>query len=282
MTDGEKPKLEKVTFEGLRDVPIEQIFVSPLNSRQTDREIGLPELEGSIDRIGLLQPIVVIQRGTNKFECIAGQRRFNALKALGQKHVPAIIVSDMTDLMKALVSFQENIQRYDIAYSDRVDAVSKLYDAYSGSPDAKVSQISADLGISREDVIDYLTAKLIPASIQKLVDDGRITPQKAHDITAAFWPEEKEMLTIATMMGGLTSKEFQRVLDLKRQKPKEKLEKLVDEAKKPALLVTYRVTVTRNEADMLEAEALRRSQKLKKKVTVKELIHDAIKRYFPP
>ncbi len=279
MTNGPTQKIGKVSFEDFRKIPIEQVYVSPQNTRQTEKEIGLPEIEGSIDRIGLIQPIVVIQRG-DKFECIAGQRRFLAMKALGMKNVPALIMGDLNQVTKSLVSFGENIHRRELPYSDTIDVVSKLFDAYSGSKQQKVDQISADLGLARGDVIDYLSAHLVPKSLQKFVDDGTITRQKAHDITASFWPDEGEMLTIANRMGGLTGSEFKRALEIKREKPKEKVEKIIEEAKKPSLLVTFRVTVSRNEADMLEAEAARRTRKLEKKVTVSDLIHTAIMRFF--
>jgi glutamine synthetase adenylyltransferase len=115
-----------------------------------------------------------------------------------------------------------------------------------------------------------------------MVDDGKITRQKAHDITATFWPDEKDMLTIANQMGGLTAAQFKRALEIKRKKPKEKIEKIIEEAQKPPLLVTFKVTFTRDEADMLEAEADRRSRKINKKVTVTDLIHDAVRRFFIP
>lgn len=280
MTNGSKPKIGQVLFKDFRkDLPMEQVYISPQNTRKTEKEDGLPEIEGSIDRIGLIQPIVVIQRD-DKFECVAGQRRFLALKALGKKYIPALIMDDMSEIAKSLVSFGENIHRRELPYSDTIDVVSKLFDAYSGSKDQKVNQILADLGLPKEDVIEYLSAQLVPKSLQKMVDDGTLTDQKAHDITAAFWPDEKEMLTIANQMGGLTAAEFKRALQIKREKPNEKVQGIIEEAKKPSLLVTFRVTVSRNEADMLESEAARRSRKLGKKVTVSELIHAAIKRFF--
>ena len=202
------------------------------------------------------------------------------MKALGMKNVPALIMGDLNEVTMSLVSFGENIHRRELPYSDTIDVVSKLFDAYSGSKQQKVDQISADLGLPSREVIEYLSAQLVPKSMKKFVDDGAITRQKAHDITASFWPDEREMVTIATRMGGLTAAEFKRALQIKKEKPKEKVEKIIEEAKKPSLLVTFRVTVSRNEADMLEAEAGRRSQKLAKRVTVSDLIHTAITRFF--
>jgi len=83
------------------------------------------------------------------------------------------------------------------------------------------------------------------------------------------------------MMGGLTDTEFKRDLEIKRRNPKEKFDKIIEEARKPSLTVNISITLTRIEKELLEAEAERRSKKVGRRVTIKELIHEAIKRSFP-
>jgi ParB family chromosome partitioning protein len=274
------PNIEKIKFEDLKKIAVDKVDVSPENSRLTDKNVGLQALEGSIDKLGLIQPIIVIQRG-DRFECIAGQRRLNATKALGEKEVYALIIEDVNDLTKAILSFGENTQRVDIPYVDQVERANELYKLYEGTKEKKVKDIAEILRLETDEVIDLITAKMYPLPIQKLVDEGKLTPQKAHDITAAFWPDEKEMVKVANMRGGLTDTELKRVLEIKRRKPTAKLENIIEEAKKPSLTFNVRITLTQNEGELLEAEAERRSKKVGRRITIKELIHDAIKRYLP-
>ncbi len=274
------PKIDKVSFETLEKIPVDKVDVSPENSRQTDKNAGLQALEGSIGKLGLIQPIIVIQRG-DRFECVAGQRRLNATKALGEKEIDALIIDDVNELTKAILSFGENMQRVDIAYVDQVERVNKLYKLYKGTKEERVEDIAETLRMEKDVVIDLITAKMYPLPIQKLVEEGKLTPQKAHDITAAFWPDEKEMVTMASMMGGLTDTQFKRAIEIKRRKPKEKLDKIIEEARKPSLTINVSITLTQNEKELLEAEAYRRSKKLGRRITIKELIHEAIKRTFP-
>ena len=73
---------------------------------------SLEELKTSIQRIGLIHPVILIPKN-GRFELIAGQRRFLAFQALGEKTIPSIIVNNLDPLSKKILSFTENIQRRD-------------------------------------------------------------------------------------------------------------------------------------------------------------------------
>lgn len=274
------PEIEKISYEGLQAIPVNKVDVSQENSRQTDRNVELEALEGSIDRLGLIQPIVVIQHG-DRFECIAGQRRLNATKALGKKEIPALIIADVNELTKAILSFGENMQRWDIPYVDQVERVNKLYVAYRGSKEKRVEQIAGDLRLPIDTVIDLITAKMYPIAIQKLVEGKKITSERAHDIAAAFWPDEQEMVKMASMMSGLTETEFRHALEIKRRNPKAKFETIIDDARKPSLTINVSIRLTKNEKELLEAEAERRTKRVGRRVTIKDVIHEAIRRVIP-
>lgn len=280
MTDGAKGSIGKVSFETFDPkLPIDKIDISPSNVRKTETTKALPEIEGSIDRIGLIQPIIVLKKG-DRFECVVGQRRLLAMRELGEKTVPALIVSNLNEVTQSLISFGENIHRRALPYSDTIDVLSKLFKAYSGSPPEKINQIAADLGLTRRAVIQYLASQLVPKKMREMVDDRKLTPKKAYDITKTFWPDEKKMLNIASEVSRLTGTEFKRALQIGQEKPKETVEKVIAEAKKPPVVVQFVVTVNRETADKLQAEADKRSKAVGETITVAELILTAIERFL--
>jgi len=278
--DDSKRQIGRVSFEKLEpNLPIDKIDISSANVRQTEKTVGLPEIEGSIERIGLIQPIIVLRKG-DRFECVVGQRRLLAMKEIGEKNIPALIVSSMDDLTQSLVSFAENIHRRELPYGDTIDILSKLFAAYSGSPPEKIDQIAADLGLRRKDVIYYLTSQLVPKELQNLVDEEKLTRQKAYDITKSFWPDKKKMLHVAGEVGYLTGTEFKRALQIGEDKPKETVTKVIEEAKKPPPNVRFTVIMSREMAEKLRAEADKRSKKANQTISIGDLILTAIERFL--
>ena len=271
-------KIGKVSFEDFqKELSIDKIDISPENVRKTEATKALPEIEGSIDRIGLIQPIIVLRKG-ERFDCLVGQRRLLALKELGVKTVPALIVNDVDDVTQSLISFGENIHREKLSYSDTIDVLSKLFKAYAGAPPAKINQIAADLGLSRNVVVYYLTSELVPKALREMVDEKKLTRSQAYNITKAFWPDEKKMLRIANEVGRLTKTELKRTLQVAQEKPHETAEKVIEEGKKPPIVVQLIINVSRETADRLQVEAERRSKKIGETITVSELILTAIER----
>ena len=93
-----------------RNISIENIEVNPYQPRKTFDEDKLMELAQSIRENGLIQPIVVREVDTHKYEIIAGERRFRAMQLMGHLEVPCII-TDATDKSSASLALVENIQR---------------------------------------------------------------------------------------------------------------------------------------------------------------------------
>ncbi len=277
-----KPPIGKVSFDDAELNPklhIDKIDMSPENVRKTEVMKGLPEIEGSIDRIGLIQPIVVLKKG-DRYQCVVGQRRLLATKELGDKTIPALIIGNLDELTQSLVSFGENIHRAELPYGDTMDVLNKLFKAYSGSPPQKINQIAADLGLRRKDVMYYLASQLVPKKLQDMVDEGKITHQKAYGITESFWPDEKRMLSIASQVGQLTGTEFKRALQIGQEKPKEPVDKVIEEAKKPSTVIRLALVMSKEMADKLQVEADKLSKKVGHTVTISDLILQTIERFL--
>jgi ParB/RepB/Spo0J family partition protein len=106
------------------EIPIEQLIISPLNVR---RDIGdIMELAASIKEEGVLQPLLV-RAADDKFEIIAGSRRFTAASQVGVQVLPAV-VRDLTDAQAVAASLTENMLRGDLLLEERVDGYRQLQD----------------------------------------------------------------------------------------------------------------------------------------------------------
>lgn len=277
-----KPSITKVSYEEAEFDPklsVDKIDISPENVRKTEVTKGLPEFMGSIDRIGLIHPIVVLRKG-DRYECVVGQRRVLAIKELGEKYIPALILDNLDDLTKALVSFGENVHHLELPDSDTMDVLNKLFKAYSGSPPQKINQIAADMGLRRKDVLYYLSSQLVPKKLQEMVEEGKLTSKKAYGITESFWPDEKKMLTIANQVGQLTEREFKQALKIGEENPKESADKVIEDAKKPSPVIRLALVMSKEMADRLQARADKLSAKLGHTVTMSDLILQTIEKFL--
>ena len=171
--------------ENVKDIPIDKIYVSKYNvrKRETDKDIDL--LAKSIEKRGLLQPIVVVESGNN-YELVIGQRRVLAFKKLGKKSIPALIKKISTSTDKVITSFTENIQRRDMPYRDKMEAAIELLSELKSK-----EAVAKELGISVQTVKSYLGYSAVPEEIKKMVDRGEISAQTATRITQRVENEQK-------------------------------------------------------------------------------------------
>jgi len=240
-------------------LPIEKIEISPDNVRKTDREKGIEELKNSIEKRGLIHPIIVIPKGDH-YEVIVGQRRLIAFRQLGRTSIPALIIDRMDDVGQTVISFGENIHRRKLPYSDTIKVCERLFKQYEGSHAQKIGGVARDLGLSRQTVIRYLAYQLIPKKVRDMVQEDKLSAKKAYDITAAFWPNEGRITEIAetVVLLGLTTAELDRAIDIGRSKPKASIDQILEETKKPPTVITFTITIPTKLMHLVEAEATKR------------------------
>ena len=137
--------------------------------RQYFDEVKLSELTASIADKGVLQPVLVRRMG-DRYELIAGERRFRASKTLGLNTIPAIIKDSSTEESIELAII-ENIQRDDLGLIEKAVAYQQYLDDYGVSPE----ELAAKLGIDRSSLSNNLRLLNLPQEIQKLVQEGEIS-----------------------------------------------------------------------------------------------------------
>ena len=145
----------------INEIQIDQIQANPNQPRREFDEESLQELAHSIREIGIVQPITLRQIADNKFQIVAGERRWRASQIAGLKAIPAYIrtIDDETVMEMALV---ENIQREDLNAIEIALAYEHLMEN-SGMTQEKVAE---RVGKSRTAVANYLRLLKLPAQVQ--------------------------------------------------------------------------------------------------------------------
>ncbi len=153
----------------LRTLPLEQIQPGKYQPRRHWNEEALDELAASIKAQGLIQPVVVRELGKNRYELIAGERRWRAAQRAQLAEIPALVkkVSEAAVPAMALI---ENIQRQDLTPLEEADALKRLIDDF----DLTHQQAADAVGRSRASVSNMLRLTELPESIKKLLDEGKL------------------------------------------------------------------------------------------------------------
>jgi ParB family chromosome partitioning protein len=165
----------------IRRVPVTHIVPNPLQPRRTFTDTELQELSASIHENGLLQPLVVrpSPSASDRFELVAGERRYRAVNMLGWSEVPVLVrdASDETLLVLALV---ENLQRSALNPLEEAEGYQALMDRFSMSQ----GQIAQAVGKSRPAVANILRLLNLPASVRTLLESGALSMGHARALLA--------------------------------------------------------------------------------------------------
>ena len=153
----------------INEIAVDQIEPNPNQPRREFDPVALEELANSIKQLGIVQPITLRQISENRFQIIAGERRWRASQLAGLKAIPAYIrtIDDENVMEMALV---ENIQREDLNAIEIALAYEQLLQK-SGMTQEKVA---AEVGKSRAAVANYLRLLKLPAQVQMALQKKEI------------------------------------------------------------------------------------------------------------
>jgi ParB family transcriptional regulator, chromosome partitioning protein len=155
-----------------RRAPIEYLRANPRNPRRSFSEPELNELADSIRERGIIQPIVVraVRGEDDRFEIIAGERRWRAAQRAGLHEVPVAVV-EATDAQALEFAIIENVQRADLNAIEEATGYLRLIEEFNHSQDA-VAQI---VGKSRPHVANTLRLLKLSEPVQTLVAAGQLS-----------------------------------------------------------------------------------------------------------
>lgn len=198
---------EKLTY-----LKLEQIRPSPLQPREKFDAEGLQELTQSIKEKGLIQPILVRQKGDH-YELIAGERRFRAAGLLNLKEIPAL-VRQAGDEDSLEISLIENIQREDLNPIEEARAYQYLLDKFNLTQE----RLSEVLGKARVTITNVLRLLKLPQEIQEEIKQGRISYGHGRVLLELDDPNQQRRLTQETIAGGLSVRELENLIKSYRRR----------------------------------------------------------------
>ncbi|WP_455477036.1 ParB/RepB/Spo0J family partition protein [Bartonella sp. B41] len=168
-------------------VPIESIIGNPHNPRRHFADSEIDNLAQSIRQHGVVQPVIVRSSHNypNKFELIAGERRWRAAQRANLSKLPVIVrdVDDKTALELAII---ENVQRFDLNPIEEGMGYETLLNEY-GYTQADLAQI---IGKSRSHVANTLRLLKLPLKVQQFVTDGKISAGHARCLITVDNPQD--------------------------------------------------------------------------------------------
>jgi ParB family chromosome partitioning protein len=170
----------------LRHIAVEQIVPNPKQPRSGFDDATLRDLADSIRANGILQPVIVRSLPDQRFELVAGERRWRAAKLAGVKTIPATVreLSDGDSFTTALI---ENLQREDLGPLERSAAYQHYLDTFGGT----VEDLAARLNESRANISNYLRLLKLRPEICYMLGTGELAMGQARAIAGIVDPQRQ-------------------------------------------------------------------------------------------
>ena len=176
-------KLEKKKDDGLLLIPIERIFRDENQPRKEFDKDKIEELAQSINKNGLIQPLIVTKKDDDNYTLVAGERRWRASQIANLKILPALLLP--TDLDKDEISLIENIQRENLKVTEEAQAYQRLIEKNNYTHD----QLSKIVGKSRSHITNLLRILNLNEYFSNLLNKGIISMGHARALVGKT-PEE--------------------------------------------------------------------------------------------
>lgn len=170
-------------------LPLDRICPNKDQPRRTFDDVELAELADSIRQNGVLQPLLVRDRG-DYYEIVAGERRYQAARAAGLDEVP-VIIRDISDDDVFKLALIENLQRSDLSPLEEANGYRQLIKE-KGLTQEELAKI---LSKSRSTITNTLRLLDLPEEVQELVETGQLTAGHARAILAV--PDEEGRIALA-------------------------------------------------------------------------------------
>ncbi|RAZ22871.1 chromosome partitioning protein ParB [Campylobacter hyointestinalis subsp. lawsonii] len=193
LSDVEEAYDKELNRDLVKDIDIDKITPNPYQPRTYFDEEALSELSQSIEKHGLIQPIIVIQ-DENGYTLIAGERRLRATKMLGRSSIKAI-VANLEDKNLRELALIENIQRENLSPIELANSYKELIEEYKITQEA----LSNIIKKSRTVITNTLRLLTLGDDTKKLIEDGKLTQGHAKIIVGLKKDDEK--MVVDTIIG---------------------------------------------------------------------------------
>ena len=256
--------------DGTLMVKLSKVEPNREQPRKNFDEDSLQELAESLKQFGMLQPILVQNRG-DYYEIIAGERRWRAAKIAGLKEVP-VIVRELTDQEIVEISLIENIQREDLNPIEEAQAYKRLLTEFHLKQDEVAERVSK----SRTAVTNSMRLLKLCDEVQKMVVDDMISTGHARALISIEDPEEQYLIAQKIFDEKLSVREVEKLVkDLHKppKPPKEENKTLqaiyqeISERLKQSLSTKVSVSAKQNGAGKIEIDNHEDLERLLERIT---------------
>jgi ParB family chromosome partitioning protein len=208
------PAPAEVAGAHFAELPIDSITPNPRQPREVFDEDALAELVTSIKEVGLLQPVVVRQTGSERYELIMGERRWRACREAGLERIPAIVraTDDEKLLLDALL---ENLHRAQLNPLEEAAAYDQLLQDFSCTHE----QLADRIGRSRSQVSNTLRLLKLSAPVQRRVAAGVLSAGHARSLLALEGVEDQDRLASRIVAEGLSVRAVEEIVHLMNAEP---------------------------------------------------------------
>lgn len=195
--------------EQVQDIKLTAIRANPYQPRRTFDQAALKELAASIEKSGVFQPIILRQPDPQleRYELVAGERRFRASKLAKQSTIPAI-VRIMSDEQMMEIAVLENLQREDLTPLEEAQAYQTLMEKLSLTQ----AQVAAKLGKSRPYIANYLRLLGLPAPIKEALNAGKLSMGQARTILGLKNKRQLTQLANRAVKQNLTVRQLEKIV----------------------------------------------------------------------
>lgn len=186
----------------VRELPVARLRPNPYQPRTDFAEEGLERLVESIRENGLLQPLVVRPSEDDRWEIVAGERRYRALRELGRESAP-VVVRELTDRQMLVLALVENLQRENLSPLEEARGYRQLMDDF----ELTQAQVAERVGRGRTTVANTIRLLQLPEPVRELLEKGAITEGHARAILGLDGAEEQAEMAREVVGRELTVRE---------------------------------------------------------------------------
>ena len=170
--------VEQAVAEGnASELPLDVLVAGISQPRKNFDDEALEGLTASIREKGVLQPLLVREKGEGVYEIIAGERRFRAAKRAGLATIPVAIMN-LTDAEAHEIALIENIQREDLSAVEEAEGYFRILEDFGYTQE----QLSDIVGKSRSHIANTLRLMLLPEEVKSMIDDKHISAGHARTL----------------------------------------------------------------------------------------------------
>lgn len=199
---------------GVRVIPIDRIEPNPDQPRMVFDEGALHELAASIREHGVLQPILVRPLGDNRFQLIAGERRWRATREASLTTIPAL-VEDIDDDTALEISIIENLQREDLSPLEEATMFDRMVREHGYS----IRKLAEKLGKDKGYLENRLRLANAPEEIRELVSLRKDTVSHAYELLKVQDPKKRRRLAAQVASGELSLVKLREKIEGRQRAP---------------------------------------------------------------